>query len=86
MHTALDTRTAETARALAIKQRNAITAVFSGGVLAAAVLRLYGFGSPALAPLVFVFGAGCGVIYANGFEYLLHRFFLHGGQGFLARV
>lgn len=78
-----DIRSAVIARALIVKRNNAMAAVATGGALAFAVTRLSGIGSPGLAPLAFLLGAGFGVLYANAFEYVLHRFFLHWGQGFL---
>jgi hypothetical protein len=78
-------RTAEINRALAIKRNNAITAALSGGVLATIAGRLYGIGTPALVPLALLLGAAGGILYANAFEYVLHRFLLHWGNGFLVQ-
>ena len=78
-------RSAEVARAHRIKRRNAITALLSGSILAAVVLELVHFDSRELDPLRLVAGFLAGVLYANGFEYVLHRFFLHWGEGFLVQ-
>ena len=78
-------RSAEVARAHRIKRRNAITALLSGSILAAVVLELVHFDSRELDPLRLVLGFLTGVLYANGFEYVLHRFFLHWGEGFLVQ-
>jgi hypothetical protein len=78
-------RTAEINRALAIKRNNAITAALTGGVLATIAGRLYGIGTPALAPFPSLLGTAGGILYANAFEYVLHRFLLHWGNGFLVQ-
>jgi hypothetical protein len=78
-------RTAEINRALAIKRNNAITAALIGGVLATLAQRLYGIGTPALVLFAALLGAAGGIFYANAFEYVLHRFFLHWGDGFLVQ-
>jgi Fatty acid hydroxylase superfamily len=74
---------AEIRRSLAIKRTNAITAAAAGGALTAFAANAYGFGPPGRAPLVLLLGLFTGLIYANGFEYVLHRFLLHWGAGFL---
>lgn len=76
-------RTAEIARGRAVKRGNAITAFLTGGALAVAAGKLYG--PVVLAPLDFLAGFVAGVLYANAFEYILHRFFLHSGHGFLVQ-
>jgi Fatty acid hydroxylase superfamily len=81
----LDARSAEIARAHRVKRRNAITAFLSGSILAAVVLELVHFDSRELDPLRLVPGFLVGVLYANAFEYVLHRFFLHWGEGFLVQ-
>ena len=78
-------RSAEVARAHRVKRRNAITAFLSGSILAAVVLELVHFDSRELDPPRLVAGFLAGVLYANGFEYVLHRFFLHWGEGFLVQ-
>ncbi len=80
METANEIRAAEIARGLIVKRKNAFTALFAGVWLALAAF-LVGRG-----PLnLLAVGAVAGVIYANGFEYILHRFLLHRGIGFLDR-
>jgi hypothetical protein len=81
----LGSRSAEVARAHRVKRRNAITALLSGSILAAVVLELVHFDARELDPLRLGAGFLAGVLYANGFEYVLHRFFLHWGQGFLVQ-
>jgi Fatty acid hydroxylase len=78
----LDTRAVEIARGLTVKRRNAIAALLSGGVLTFAAAKLYGFGTDGLG---FVGGLVAGVLYANAYEYVLHRFLLHWGNGFLVQ-
>jgi Fatty acid hydroxylase len=80
METANEIRAAEIARGLIVKRNNAFTALLAGAGLALVALKL-GRGSLNLAAL----GALAGVVYANAFEYVLHRFFLHWGKGFLDR-
>jgi len=83
--TASTTRISEINRGLAIKRNNAITAIITGGALAAGLGHWYGFGAMEPAALIFALGTAFGVFYANAFEYLLHRFFLHWGDGFLVQ-
>src|SRR6202047_3438257 len=78
-------RSAAVARAHRVKRRNAITALLSGSILVAVVLELVHFDSRELDPLRLVLGFLAGVLYANAFEYVLHRFFLHWGEGFLVQ-
>src|SRR5580704_13946265 len=78
-------RPAEIARARRVKRVNAITTLLSGGLLAAIVFRLAGLDHRALEPLRLVAGFLAGILYANAFEYVLHRFFLHWGGGFLVQ-
>lgn len=81
----LASRSAEIARAHRVKRRNAITALLMGSILAAVVLELVHFDSRELDPPRLVAGFLAGVLYANGFEYVLHRFLLHWGVGFLVQ-
>ena len=78
----VDERTAHIARAVRIKRNNAITAVIAGtalaGFLAKASSSVQTYGT-------FVIGLLAGLLYANIFEYVLHRFFLHWGEGFLVK-
>jgi hypothetical protein len=81
----LDSRSAEIARARRVKRRNAVTALLIGAILTALVVRIAGIGGRAFDPLRLAAGFLAGLIYANGFEYVLHRFFLHWGKGFLVQ-
>jgi len=81
----LISRPAEIARARGVKRVNAITTLFSGILLSAMVFRLTGLDHGALEPLHLAAGFLAGALYANGFEYVLHRFFLHWGEGFLVQ-
>ena len=81
----IDSRSAEITRARRVKRVNAITALLIGSVLAALVLKLAHFGAREFEPLHLVAGFLAGLLYANAFEYILHRFFLHWGQGFLVQ-
>jgi hypothetical protein len=78
-------RSAEVARARAVKRRNAITALLIGSFVAVLTLKLAPFEERALDPLHVVAGFLAGLLYANAFEYVLHRFFLHWGEGFLVQ-
>lgn len=81
----IDSRSAEIARARTVKRRNAITALLIGSFVAVLILKLVPFEERALGPLHVVAGFLAGLAYANAFEYVLHRFFLHWGQGFLVQ-
>jgi dihydroceramide fatty acyl 2-hydroxylase len=83
MATAEEMRAREMARALRIRRVNAVTAALSGGALIAASARLFGGGEFTLLGLLA--GLLAGLLYANLFEYVLHRFFLHRGGGFLVQ-
>lgn len=63
-----------------IKRNNLIAAALSGLILAAFSFKLFPY---TLAGIVA--GVVVGFIYANGFEYCLHRFLLHSGRGIFAR-
>lgn len=78
-------RSAEIARAHRVKRRNAITALLMGSILSTIVLELAHFDAREFDPLRLLPGFLAGVLYANGFEYVLHRFFLHWGEGFLVQ-
>jgi hypothetical protein len=71
----------EIVRSLAIKRNNALTAMATGGMLAFLAARVYGFGPHGAS--VF-YGLVAGLLYANLFEYALHRYLLHWSSGFLA--
>jgi Fatty acid hydroxylase superfamily len=81
-----ETRAAEIARGMAVKRRNAITAILTGGTLSFLAARMDGF--EALGTSLFprlLAGVLVGLLYANAFEYVLHRFLLHWGNGFLVQ-
>jgi len=80
-----DLRAAEIARGLQVKRKNAITAVFTGAVLTLLSLLSAGGRVRAIAPLTLALGFLAGLLYANAFEYVLHRYLLHWNHGFLAR-
>jgi hypothetical protein len=73
-------RTATIARGRIVKRNNAFTALLAGVGLALASMKV-GRGSLSLLAV----GALAGAVYANAFEYVLHRFLLHWGRGFLDR-
>ena len=81
----MDSRSAEIARARRVKRVNAFTSLLTGSVLAALVLKLAGFDSREFDPRHLAAGFLAGLLYANAFEYVLHRFFLHWGEGFLVQ-
>ena len=78
-------RSAEIARARGVKRRNAITALLTGSIVAVLILRFTHSGARAFDPLRLLAGFLAGLLYANAFEYVLHRFFLHWGEGFLVQ-
>ncbi len=73
------------ARARIVKRNNAVTASLAGAVLAFVAIRLYGFASPHWVFIEALAGTLAGLLYANAFEYILHRFVLHWPSGFLAQ-
>ena len=75
------TSSEEISRSLAIKRRNALTALATGGALAVFAAGTYGFGPHGAGAF---YGVLAGLLYANLFEYVLHRYLLHWGSGFLA--
>lgn len=78
-------RSAEITRARRVKRVNAITAALIGALLATLILKVLPFEGSAFDPLHLVAGFLAGLLYANAFEYILHRFFLHWGEGFLVQ-
>jgi Fatty acid hydroxylase superfamily len=78
-------RSTEIARARTVKRRNAITALLIGSFVAVLTLKLVPFEASAFDPSRLVAGFLAGLLYANFFEYVLHRFFLHWGEGFLVQ-
>jgi len=85
MSTPADIRAFEIARGLGIKRRNAATAFSMGVVLAFAAFGLSGSPQREILPMRILFGFLLGLAYANVFEYVLHRFLLHWGNGFLVQ-
>ena len=81
----MNSRSAEIARARRVKRVNAITALLSGSILSMLILRLLHFDPTEFSPLHLLVGFLAGLLYANAFEYVLHRFFLHWGEGFLVQ-
>jgi hypothetical protein len=82
MDTPKDIRTAELTRGLAVKRRNAVTAIVTGGALAFLANRLSG---SEMSRWELACGLLVGLLYANLYEYVLHRFVLHWGNGFLVQ-
>src|SRR5690348_8346797 len=82
MEAAENIRVTEIARALQVKRTNAIVATLTGALLVSAAAWLY---PAARSPLRVVLGLFAGLLYANAFEYVLHRFLLHWGEGFLVQ-
>jgi hypothetical protein len=82
MTTPAEIRAAEIARGLFVKRRNAATAILVGGALAFGAAKWYGIH---FVPSIFLLGLLCGVLYANAYEYVLHRFVLHHGEGYLVQ-
>jgi len=65
------------AEGLSIKRNNLLAAALSGAVLAGISLWFFPHSLPGI-----LGGFVLGFFYANGFEYCLHRFILHGARGF----
>ena len=65
------------AEGLRIKRNNLLAAALSGAVPAAISLWFFPHSIPGI-----LYGFVIGFFYANGFEYCLHRFILHGPRGF----
>jgi hypothetical protein len=65
---------------LAVKRKNALTAILCGGVPAAALAALF-WGRPEH----WIAGFLAGLLWANAFEYVYHRFLLHLPRSFLGR-
>ena len=72
-------RTLANAQGVRIKRNNLIAAFLSGSVLL--LISLKYFPHSAISTGGFLFGMVAGLLYANGFEYCLHRFVLHAGHG-----
>jgi hypothetical protein len=80
MHSDCDIRAENRALGLRIKRNNLIAASLSGLTLA---LLSVEFVVPSW--FGFIFGLFAGFVYANGFEYCLHRFLLHCGHGIFSQ-
>src|SRR5690348_5605656 len=78
-------RSGEIARARRVKRVNAVTTLLIGSILAAVAVKLVPFEGSAFDSLRLVTGFLAGLLYANAFEYVLHRVVLHWGQGFLVQ-
>jgi Fatty acid hydroxylase superfamily len=88
MGTEVGTRAEEMERGRAVKCRNAATAMLVGSALIIFARRTVEPSSThSWESALFRMGLGfsVGLIYANAFEYVLHRFLLHKGEGFLDR-
>lgn len=72
-------RTAANAQGRRIKRNNLIAASLSG--LALTLLSINLVPHSFISTTGFSFGMAAGFLYANGFEYCLHRFLLHAGHG-----
>jgi len=80
MHSDCDIRAQNRALGLRIKRNNLIAASLSGLILALISVK---FAVPSW--IGFIFGLLAGFVYANGFEYCLHRFLLHCGHGIFSQ-
>jgi hypothetical protein len=80
MHSDSVIRAENRAQGLRIKRNNLIAALLSGLTLVFVSVK---FAPPTR--IGFLFGLLAGFVYANGFEYCLHRFLLHCGHGFFAQ-
>jgi hypothetical protein len=79
MHSNEAIRTAATAQGFRTKRNNLIAAALSGLILLAISVVLVPLWK--ISTTGFLLGAAAGFLYANGFEYCLHRFLLHSGHG-----
>ncbi len=68
------------AQGLRIKRNNLVAATLSGAILAFVSLKYFPHSAIGI-----VFGLVTGFVYANGFEYCLHRFLLHSGRGIFSQ-
>ena len=68
------------AQGLRIKRNNLVAAALSGAFLAGISLWFFPHSIPGI-----LGGFVLGFFYANGFEYCLHRFILHGSHGFFRK-
>ena len=67
-------------RSRRIKRINALTAILTGGVMALGLAWLW-----PTTPAKALWGFVAGLVWANGFEYVYHRFLLHSTARFFAR-
>src|ERR1700686_5195929 len=77
-------RTAAYAQGLKIKRNNLIAAALSGSALL--FLSVKFFPHSMISMGAFLAGMIAGFLYANGFEYCLHRFLLHAGRGVFSQA
>jgi hypothetical protein len=80
MHSDCEIRAENRALGLRIKRNNLIAASLSGLTLALISVKFF---TPSR--IGFIFGLLAGFVYANGFEYCLHRFLLHCGHGIFSQ-
>jgi hypothetical protein len=80
MHSDCGIRAENRALGLRIKRNNVIVASLSGLILAVISVK---FVAPSR--VGFILGLLAGFVYANGFEYCLHRFLLHCGRGIFSQ-
>jgi hypothetical protein len=88
MRSEIGTRAEELGRGRVVKRRNAAAAALVGSALIiSARLILEPSSAHTWESALFRLGLGLsvGFTYANAFEYVLHRFLLHKGEGFLDR-
>ena len=69
-------RAAMKAQGLRIKRNNLIAATLSGLLLVSISMKFSSYSATGI-----LAGLVAGFVYANGFEYCLHRFLLHSGRG-----
>ena len=75
-----DIRAATKAQGLRTKRNNLVAAVLSGSVLVWISIQVFPHSIAGI-----LGGFALGFLYANGFEYCLHRFLLHAGRGFFCQ-
>lgn len=81
MDTQAEERSRNLAVSLRVKRNNAITALLMGLVFTLLAVRM----ARNIGGADIVLGALAGILYANAFEYIVHRFFLHGSEGLLVQ-
>lgn len=75
-----DLRAATKAQGLRTKRKNLLAAIVSGSILV--FLSVQRAPHPVMEILA---GLVAGLVYANGFEYAVHRYLLHSGRGIFSR-